>query len=240
MIDIEEKNLHPRFFVDGVKDEVASKEKGRPIFKSVEFVEVMIAGNRQLKPIFPAHAVWKSMEVNGEFQEVTYAERFRDAYRKFKEQGVTAENGTPVEELPFIDTAKRMELRALNIYTAEALAGLADRDLKALGMGGRDLREQAIAYLASASETANTAAVMSENETLKQRIAELEASAVSQPEPDVEQIDWSTFTDDEIKQLIKQVKGSAPKGTPSRETLERMANEANAELEAAKKSDQAA
>lgn len=238
----EEKNLHPRFFTDGVKDEVASKKEGRPVFKNVEFVEVMIAGNRQLKPIFPAHSVWKSMEVDGEFREITYAERFRDAYRKFKEQGVTSESGTPVEELTFIDTAKRMELRALNIYTAEALAGLADRDLKALGMGGRDLREQAKAYLNKAKDTASATQMQAENDALKQRIAQLEAAANQSPqvEPEIEPIDWSTFTDDEIKQLIKQVKGKAPTGTPSRETLERMANEANAELEAAKKAEQAA
>ena len=45
--------------------------------------------------------------------------------------------------LPFLTEASRAELRALNIYTVEALAAIDGQELKNLGHGGRDMKNKA-------------------------------------------------------------------------------------------------
>ena len=55
---------------------------------------------------------------------VTYAERFARQYQQFKAQAAQTKSGTPLEYAPFLTEARRAELRALNIYTVEALAAI--------------------------------------------------------------------------------------------------------------------
>ncbi|UNZ49309.1 hypothetical protein [Agrobacterium tumefaciens] len=142
------------------------------------------------------HRVQREME---EGIRITYAQKYNEQYKKFKAGAAQAASGTPVEELPFLTQGKRLELKALNIYTAEALAALDGNNLKLLGMGGRDLKTQAQRYLDNASKSLDLSSVLSENEDLKRRLAELEGKTgkkvkkgstvpqVSQPEPETEQ-----------------------------------------------------
>ena len=68
---------------------------------------------------------------------------------------ITARAGTPLSELTFLSQGKRLELKALNIHTAEALASLDGGPLKMLGIGGREMKNQAAAYLAKAAGNAD-------------------------------------------------------------------------------------
>lgn len=207
------------------KDNAASKKQGRPIFRDIEACEIRFSGDRNRVTVQPAHAVWKYD--NGE--PITYAMRFSDQYQRFKANGVQVQAGTPLEELPFLTQAKRLELKALSIYTAEALAEIDGQPLKNLGMGGRELKNQAVAYLEKANGSADVTAMASEIALLKQRLSELERPApIPEPEPEQTEMtnEWSEYTDDELKALIKEQTGSAPRGQPSRETLVRMAQEA--------------
>src|SRR5690606_35928286 len=106
-----------------------SKAAGRPIFKDMEVVEVRFAGDRNYAPVFPAHSMWK--RVDGE--EITYARRWPDAYERFKAGQAQVAHGTPLSELPFLTEARRAELRALKVYTAEALASIDGKNLSNLG-----------------------------------------------------------------------------------------------------------
>jgi hypothetical protein len=74
---------------------------------------------------------------------VTYAEVYNEQYRKFKAGQQQTVSGTPLSEAPFLTEGKRRELRALNIHTVEQLAGLDGANLKTLGMGGREWKNQA-------------------------------------------------------------------------------------------------
>ena len=73
---------------------------------------------------------------------VTFAERFSKQYRQFKESQQQTKSGTPLDYLTFLTEGKRAELRAINIYTAEALAIVDGAELKNLGPGGREMEEQ--------------------------------------------------------------------------------------------------
>ena len=68
------------------------------------------------------------------------------------------------------------------MYTRIVVA-LDGSPLKQLGMGGRDLKDKAASYLATAHETKGDAALLAEIEALKARLAALEPSE-AEPEPE--------------------------------------------------------
>ncbi|MCZ4089332.1 hypothetical protein [Sinorhizobium psoraleae] len=155
-------------------NQAKSQKEGRPIYDDMEIVEVRFAANRQTVGVFPAHsfAGWR-MTPEGIQEQYTYAMKFPDQYRRFKANQQQVAHGTPVEELPFLTAAKRLELKALSIYTAEALAALDGQELKNLGIGGRELKNQAQAFIDAASGTANVTKMAAENEALRQQVEEM-------------------------------------------------------------------
>lgn len=224
----------PRFFVHTTQDAKATKEAGRPIFKDMECVEIRMAANKQTVAVFPAHDTWKWDDIDGVRQPVTYAMRFPEQYKRFKANEAQAMSGTPLEELPFLTQAKRSELKALSIYTAEALASLDGQNLKNLGMGGRELRNQAEAYLNRATDSAAVTRMASEIEQLKATIAGLQAVPSIAPEPAQVDSPFNDMDDESLKVWISDATGSRPRGNPSHETLVRMASEINDDIKTKK------
>ncbi len=207
----------PFFKTIAVQDEQASKKEGRPIYNDLEVVEVRIAGDRNYAPVFPAHSMW--MRVDG--NPMTYADRWPDAYARFAAGREQIANGTPLSELPFLTEAKRAELRALKVYTAEALASLEGKQLLALGPEARELKNQATAYLGAAGGSAKTVALAAEVEALRAELAAMR----SQPATFEQALPPEPAQDDEkeqLKQLIADRTGARPRGNPSVETLREM------------------
>lgn len=163
--------LHPSL------DEAASTREKRAIYKEIELCEISFAANKQTVGGFPAHEVfgWSVDDVTGVRVPQTYAMKYNEQYLKFKNGEGQAANGTGLEKLPFLSPAKCLELKALKIFTAEALAGLDGNNLKMLGMGGRDLKNKAAAFL---EDQAGGADVLRMSEALSERdtqIAEMQA-----------------------------------------------------------------
>lgn len=218
----------PRFYIHTTENKAKSRAEGRPIFDDMEVVEVRFAGNRQTVSVFPAHAVCGTMQnEDGDFIPMTYAQRWPEQYKRFKAKSHQIAAGTPVDELPFLTQAKRFELKALSIYTAEALAALDGQELKNLGQGGRDLKNQAQAYLDKAAGSADVVRLAAENEELRRTIAELQSGTGTQSH--VSQ--FTAWESDAIKDWIEQQIGERPKGNPGHATLVRRADEIAAGLE---------
>lgn len=211
----------PIFKIHTMENKAKSKEAGRPIFDDMEVVEVRFAGDRQKISVFPAHSICgQAQDEDGDSRPITYAERWPDQYKRFKAKAQQIAEGTPVDELPFLTQAKRSELKALSIYTAEALAALDGQPLKNLGQGGRDLKNQAQAYLDNASGSANVTRMAAEIEELRQVVAELRAEKPVQTVSEFES--WSS---DQIKDWIEEKISERPKGNPSHATLVKRADE---------------
>lgn len=215
----------PRFYIHTTENRAKSKEAGRPIFDDMEVVEVRFAGNRQTVSVFPAHAqCGEVQDEEGNSRKITYAERWPEQYKRFKLKAQQVAAGTPVDELPFLTQAKRSELKALSIYTAEALAALDGNELKNLGQGGRELKNQAQAYLDKAAGTADVTGMVSKIAELEKLVAELRADkATVQAEPGESQ--FSAWTPDQIKDWIEEQIGERPKGNPGLATLVKRADE---------------
>lgn len=239
------------FSNSSVKDENASLSAGRPIYRDREIVTIHMAGNRKAIAVFPAHdfdpqATAESLKHGGD--PVTYAVRFNEQYMAFKNNFDQPLSGTPLAEAPFLTEARRRELRALKVHTIEALADLDGGPLRILGPGGREIKNQAMAYLQTAAGTADVTALAATVEELRRQLegekalrGQLEAeilkrqpvSQIAQEQQGGEQNsedakepdDFTEFTDEELKDYIAEKTGQKPKGSPSRATLEAAAVE---------------
>jgi len=232
----QKKNLVvPMFKVHTTLDKKATAEKGRPIYKDLEVVEIRMAANRQTVGVFPAHDVWRWVDGQEGREAQTYAMRFEEQYKRFKSNTAQAMSGTPLEELPFLTQAKRYELKALNIYTAETLAALDGKPLSNLGMGGRDLKNQAQAYLDKAAGSADVVKLAAENDELRRRLEQLESAQTSnEPAPDISQSPFATWEAEDIKTWVKEMGQPLLRGNPNHATLVAYADKINSDLAKAK------
>jgi hypothetical protein len=199
-----------------------SATAGRPVYDDVEVVEIRRAGSRDFG-VYPATSFcdWVTDPETGEPRRRTYAERFARQYRQFKEQTAQTKSGTPLTHVPFLTEARRAELRALNIYTLEALAHIDGQELKNLGPYGRELKNKAEEYIAEASRGAPSIQLQAELEALRARNQALEQDnqALKTETGD----DLGEMTDEQLKAYITTNSGVEPQGNLNRKTLLRMA-----------------
>uniref|UniRef100_E6VFM5 Uncharacterized protein n=1 Tax=Rhodopseudomonas palustris (strain DX-1) TaxID=652103 RepID=E6VFM5_RHOPX len=234
------------FKTHSVKNEAASAKAGRPIYDDMEVCELRYPGNRETVGVFPAHEAfgWREDPQSGEREQLTYALAYPDQYHKFKLGEAQVQSGTPLAELPFLTQGKRLELKALNIHTAEALAALDGKPLKMLGQGGRDLKDQAQVYLDNAAGSADVVALAEQNAALKREIEALKrglAPAETDGDDEVEDRDaggesgdetspFAAMDDIDIANWLEQATGKRPPANIKRATLIKRADEANATL----------
>lgn len=154
--------LHVEFYIESVKQEFKSQEAGRPIYADVEFVKILIPGD-------------KNYSVEREASK-TDKERFPLEYARFK-NGMKEEEqavGTPLKHWPAMTRSMAKEFASFNIHTVEQLAGISDTAKQAFGLGANEWSRKAQAMLDSAAGGAAAEKYAAENETLKQRISDME------------------------------------------------------------------
>ena len=223
-IDPREITIIPVFKYIEIENIPKSETAGHAVMETKEVVEVRFAGSKNYSPIFPTDAFWKR-EGNRVF---TYAERWPDQYRAFKEGNPQEADGTPLEMLRVHGvTPEQISLcRALRIYSIEALHHLEGQQAKALGMHQNKLKQAVAEFMA---ERLNSTDALKQIEALK---AEIEALKAANPLPvvdstpdDIEQAEqaadasFEDMSDDQIKDEIAKITGSKPRGNPSRATL---------------------
>src|SRR5215831_17320669 len=113
------QQLRPEFFMDPVRDEAASAEAGREIWREVERVRIIIPG-----------AVATVLVKN-----VSDIERNRwpDEYRAWKAGQEVPLTGTPIEQWPVLNQAHCKILRYHEVRTVEEVARLSDVHVQQLG-----------------------------------------------------------------------------------------------------------
>jgi len=173
--DFEERNvmspkgLHVRFFMHPEKQEHESADAGRPIYKEVEYLEIL-SGGSTLNIVIRA--------VNDMDRE-----RFRDQYRRFKDSGVDVPDGTLLREIPWMEASFVHELAHLRIRTVEQLAEVSDQ--VCTGMPGLfDLKRKAQLWLKKSEAAAPFTKLAEENADLRKRLDALESAqsqAANQP-----------------------------------------------------------
>jgi hypothetical protein len=212
-----------------VPNATKSLEAGRPIYDDIEVCEIRRSGSRDWQA-YPAHEFcrWVSDSYGGEQYKQTYAERFRRQYQQFKDKQAQTKTGTPLDQVPFLTEARRAELRAQNIYVVEQLAAIDGQELKNLGVGGREQKNMAEAFISESRANVPTLQLQAELEALRARSAILEEDnellkrkVIATPG----EAQFDEMSDIQVRDYIKAHTGHEPRGDLPRKTLIRMAAE---------------
>jgi hypothetical protein len=152
-----DSRLAVQFYKKSVKQDIASDEAGRPIFKEFDFVRIMIPGDNLT-------------EIDTYAQE-SHKQRFPRQWAHYQNQVANHQDivGTPLDQWPQITRSQADELRGLKFHTVESIADCSDQQLQRIGMvagmSPHNFRLKAKAFLNLANDSAEVA----------QREAELQA-----------------------------------------------------------------
>jgi hypothetical protein len=162
-----DSRLAVQFYKRSMKQDMASEEAGRPIFKEFDFVRIMIPGDNLT-------------EIDTYAQE-SHKQRFPRQWAHYQNQVAGHEDiiGTPLDQWPLITRSQAEELRGLKFYTIEAIADCSDQQLQRIGMvagmSPHNFRLKAKAFLNLANDSAEVAQRESELQALKEENAKIKA-----------------------------------------------------------------
>lgn len=133
------KRLFGFFFMEAIPDAEESTKQGRPIFKEVEFIRIMVPGD----------------SLNTVVREVREADKeaFAEQYRAFKAKQEQPIQGTPLDKIPFLSKARVLEFHALGLKTAEHVRDMPDSVAQKF-MDSHGLRKRIADFLTAASDAA--------------------------------------------------------------------------------------
>lgn len=155
-----ESNLFVTFFIEAVEVKAESEKQGRPVYRDVPFIKIVVPG-----------------DVNNIIERKASKEdelKFPKAWARFKAEEADVMEGTPLEQWPQMSRSLVKESKFFEIHTVEQLANLSDINVSRMGMGYMELRNKAKAYLVAAAGTAGETAQAAENQRLKDMIADLQ------------------------------------------------------------------
>ncbi len=163
-----DERLAVRFFRKAKEDHEASMKEGRPIFKDVDFIQVMVPGDRNnthVRPVAPGDKV-----------------RFQKQYQHWKStQNNDMAIGTPLEAWGILSLAQIEEFRYFGVRSIEHMAGLND-DLCGKIHGALSLKQRANMFLQLLKDEAPLRKVQAELDTRDGKISTLEVAVKEQAE----------------------------------------------------------
>jgi hypothetical protein len=131
--------LYKRFFVDVLPDDEKTATEGRPCFRNVEMITIMVPGD-------------KNNIVTREAREEDKT-RFADLYAKFKKGEGEILDGFPLKEWTGVTRAQVEELKFFNFLTVESLANAND-NVAVKFPGLHELKRRAAAWVQAQKDSA--------------------------------------------------------------------------------------
>lgn len=161
-----DQNLYAEFYLapSQYPDPVLSEEAGFPIHKDVPWVKIMVPGDRTKQWDRPAKLNPDDPTDTGPLDHL----RFKTQWEAFKNNTREAATGLAIDQWPAITRSESDAFKSMQIHTVEQLAALPDSSLTWLG--GRQRRDQAVAWLATAKDHAGEAKLAKENEQMRAQI----------------------------------------------------------------------
>ena len=162
-----DSRLAVQFYKKSMKQEDASNEAGRPIFKEFDFVRIMIPGDNLT-------------EIDTYAQE-SHKQRFPRQWAHYQNQVSDHLDivGTPLDQWPQVTRSQAEELRGLKFHTVESIADCSDQQLQRIGMvagmSPHNFRIKAKAFLNLANDSAEVAQREAELQALKEENAKIKA-----------------------------------------------------------------
>lgn len=160
-----DKSLAVRFHLMPMKNEEASVEAGRPIYKDVEFIDIRVRGDRNNLVSRPVRDDDRA--------------RFRSVYQNFVNGNREVVTGTPLSQWPMMSASQVEELKYFGFSTVEELAKAGD-NVVAKMMGLQGLKNKAIAYLELAAGGAPLEKMQAQLTDLANKLETAERTAAEQ------------------------------------------------------------
>lgn len=191
---LQERPPFVRFETKSFEDREASLKAGHYVGNDVDFAYITPAGSKDI--IERNVQEWFEMlrgQVTQERMPAEWADHFFRLYEGFKAGKEPPVNGTPVLNWPGLSPSQVKQLLSLHLRAVEDVAQMNEETIARLGMGGRALKDRAIAWLAAAKDigvVAEASAAMQvenaelkrSNEALAQQVAVLtqQVAAIAQ------------------------------------------------------------
>jgi hypothetical protein len=172
---MEEQKARPpfvRFKLVPIENRAASEEAGHYVADDIHFAFITPVGSKDTVE----HRVedwFKNLQeaVNQERFPNEWFQAYKRAYADWCEGHETPETGTPITDWAKPSPAQVLIMQAIGVRTVEDMAEANDETVTRIGMGGRALKQAAIAWL----DSADHGKISGELESLRQRNSELEA-----------------------------------------------------------------
>jgi hypothetical protein len=176
-----DSRLAVQFYKKSVKQEDASNEANRPIFKEFDFVKIMIPGDNLT-------------EIDTYAQD-SHKQRFPRQWAHYQNQVANHQDivGTPLDQWPQVTRSQADELRGLKFATVESIADCSDQQLQRIGMvagmSPHNFRLKAKAFLNLANDSVEVAQREAELQALKEENAKITAETEAKLSKMQEQMD---------------------------------------------------
>jgi len=194
-----DSRLAVTFYKRSMKQDDASMEAGRPIFKEFDFIRICVPGD--------------SLTEIDTYANEGHKQRFPRQWAHYQNQVGNHEAiiGTPIEEWTIISRSQADELKGIKFHTVESVANASDLQLQRIGMiagmNPYNFRDKAKAFLSLADQVGETNQREEELSKLRQENAALKMESDAKLAKQQEQIDA----------LMAMV--AKPKGRPKKEVV---------------------
>lgn len=194
-----DSKLAVTFYKRSMKQDDASMEAGRPIFKEFDFIRICVPGD--------------SLTEIDTYANEGHKQRFPRQWAHYQNQVGNHEAiiGTPIEEWTIISRSQADELKGIKFHTVESVANASDLQLQRIGMiagmNPYNFRDKAKAFLNLADQVGETNQREEELSKLRQENAALKMESDAKLAKQQEQIDA----------LMAMV--AKPKGRPKKEVV---------------------
>ncbi len=159
---LQEKPPYVQFEVRAVEDRAKSDETGHWIGKDVMFAIITPAGSKdRIEKVADDWFRDLEVQVRQERFPQNWFDQYKQAFEAFKRNEELPEDGIPIKEWPVCSPSQRTLLLSLNVRTVEQLAELNEAGMQMLGMGARDLKSKAKAFLETAGDHTKVAKKLS-------------------------------------------------------------------------------
>jgi hypothetical protein len=183
-------------FEKKVEEDRSDYTPGQPMrYKDVDYAYVTPIGSKDR--IERNVAEWftqlRDQIQQGRFEQ-TWLDAYTASYNAWRADQEPPVNGTPIKSWPVLSPAQVKSLLALRVLAVEDLAAANEETLIRIGMGGRALKDQAIAFLKAQAPGGVAAlaqqvtamqgqlqALFDRNEVLEKANASLKAELAAQP-----------------------------------------------------------
>lgn len=153
-------------------NQTASEAEGRPVHDKVLVGYLIIPGSKdQPSKTIETHKPDGTISHDG-----VWSQKYADYIETFKKTGEGSGIGTPLKSWPAMEIDIVANMVAAKVFTVEALAELPDSALGRLGMGAREWRTKAKAYLENAKGPAEAQRLAVENARLKDDMERMQAT----------------------------------------------------------------